>query len=162
MSNDNSMEKLSFQDFIELCELNIDKKYVKECIEIAKNQDCIFVSGIIMEQDYTSSLYSLRLEIAKDIKRRSESYLQDFEDCVINLKNSSSLLLGITSIYGNESHFMIFYEPGTKVILGVLKSDSDLITVENFNTETINMGYSSDAEKYSKGILIRDWKKLKL
>lgn len=152
------MEKLTFQKFIELCELNIDKKHIKDCIEILRNQDCIFVSGIIMEQDYISSLYNLRLEIAKENNHRSDSYIQDFEDCVFNLKNSTSIFLGITSIYSNKHHFMIFHEPEIKVILGTLKSNSDLNSVENYNTETINSGYSSNAEKYSKGVFIHDWK----
>jgi hypothetical protein len=55
---------------------------------------------------------------------------------------------------------LIFYEPEEKKILGVLKAgrSSTLQSLEDNADQTINQGYSSSLQKYSKGALVKDWK----
>ena len=156
------MKKLSFQDFKELCKLNMNKRHIVECMDTIKNADCLFHSGIVMPKDQISSLYNLRLQIAKEKNSLSEDYIRDFEDCVSQLKLSTSKELAITTLYGESEAFIIFYEPETKIILGVLKpiNSMGLKKMEENNTETITKGYSSSFEKYSRGVFIKNWNKL--
>jgi len=154
------MEKLTFQQLNDICNLNTDKKYVADCLQILKHQDCIFETGIIMPHDQIASLYSLRFDNAKEAGKLSNDYLMDYKICVDQLDKSKSDFLGITSIYSDNFSFLVFYEPGSKMILGVLKSKNTfgIKSVEENATDTINKGFSSSAEKYSKGTFIRDWK----
>ena len=154
------MNKLSFHELNIMCDLNIDKKYVSDCLQILKNEECIFESGIVMVREHIASLYSLRYDNAKEAGKLSDANLNDYKNCVINLNNSKAEFLGITTIYSENNSFLIFYEPEIKLILGILKSDCllDLKNLEENQTDTINKGYSSNAERYSKGKFIRDWK----
>lgn len=154
------MEKLTFQQLNDICHANADKKYVADCLQIVKHQSCIFETGIIMPHQYIASLYSLRFENAKKSGKLSRDYLMDYEICVDQLNKSNSEFLGITSVYSDNFSFLIFYEPYNKIILGVLRSNntSGLKGVEENATETVNRGFSSNAEKYIKGVFTRDWK----
>jgi hypothetical protein len=154
------MDKLSFQELNSICDLNIDKKYVIDCQQILKNEECIFESGIIKSREHVAELYSFRYNNANEGGKLSKTNLNDFKNCVTNLNNSKAEFLGVTSIYGANNSFLIFYEPDRKIILGILKSNNlfDLNKLEENQTATVQKGYSSSAEKYAKGKFIRDWK----
>lgn len=143
-----------------MCDSNANEKYVEDCIHVLKYDDCLFHSGIVMPQDHIASLYSLRLDIAKESGNCSETYLNDFGKCVQKLNESKSNLIGLTWINGSDNSFLMFYEPATKIILGILKSENPvgLKASEEYATDTVNRGNSSEAEKYSKGKFIRSWK----
>jgi hypothetical protein len=156
------MDKLSFKAFNELCQLNLDKKYVRELIEIVTHSDCYFHSGIVMPQDHIASLYKLRFEIAKETGKKDEDYLNDFERTVSNLQDSKSKESGITWLdTGTNGSYLIFYEPDHLNILGVLKvtakSTSRQQSTEMGNTDTDMKKYSSGRQKYSKGVLVEEW-----
>lgn len=153
------MYNFSFRTLENLCIKNIGSNYVHECLDIQKNSDCIFHSGIIGTKDHIATLYNLRFEIAKELNSFTDNYLRDFENCVFNLKNSTSKDLGITILYSEYNCFIIFYEPYTETILGVLKGDNPegLKKIEINNLATISKGYSSGIQKYSKGQLVETW-----
>jgi hypothetical protein len=153
------MDKLSFKAFNELCQLNLDKKYVQELIEIITNSDCYFHSGIVMSQDHIASLYKLRFEIARETGKNDADYLKDFESTVSNLQDSKSKELGITWLdTSHNGSYLIFYEPDHLNVLGVLKfkakSTSNEQSTEEDNSNEINKGHSSGCQKYSKGVLV--------
>jgi hypothetical protein len=154
------MDNLTFQEFNILCNLNIHKKHVIDCLQILNNEDCIFHSGIIMSKDHISSLYSLRFGIAQQSGKLSDEYLNDFKYCVANLDSSKSELLGLTFFFSDKGSYLVFYEPDTKVILGILKSESsrNIKSIEENTADAISKGHSSSAEKYSKGRIIKNWK----
>jgi hypothetical protein len=154
------MDKLTFQEFNILCNLNSDKKHVIDCIKVLNDEDCIYQSGIIMSKDHIASLYSLRFDIAQQSGKLSDEYLNDFKYCVASLDSSKSEHLGLTTICSDKGSYLVFYEPDTKVILGILKSENSLNikSIEENTTEAINKGHSSSAEKYSKGRFIKNWK----
>jgi hypothetical protein len=141
------MDKLSFKDFEELCEANMDKRHIDECVDVIKNNECLFFPGIVMPNSHIASLYALRLEIAKENNKLGDEYIDDFEDVVANLKKSTSKDLAITSVFGERHGYMIFYEPVTKRILGAIKSkvDNGLIKQDN-----------SSFKRYFKGVLMED------
>ena len=156
------MDKLQFKVFNELCQLNLDKKYVQELIEIITNSDCYFHSGIVMPQDHIASLYKLRFEIAKETGKKDEDYLNDFEKTVSNLQDSKSKELGITSLdTDHNGSYLIFYEPDHLNILGVLKrttkSTSNEQSTEEDNSNVIIKWHSPGRQKYSKGKLVEEW-----
>ena len=115
------MEKLSFLDFTRLCELNVQKKYVSECLNYIKNEDCLYRTGIVMPYDRTLSLYQLRLKIAKDSDKADPNYILDFEGIVQNMEQVRSESVGITTLFANEFSYCIFYEPKGLLILGILR-----------------------------------------
>lgn len=117
------MDKLTLDTFIELCQLNKDKKHVQELCEITRNSECYFEPGIVMPQDHIASLYKLRLGIAKEHRKFNDDYIDDFERSVLNMQKSTSKNLGITWVNTeNDGSYLIFYEPDRLNIMGVLKS----------------------------------------
>ncbi|THU36938.1 hypothetical protein FAM09_18415 [Niastella caeni] len=147
------MDKLSFKAFNELCQLNLDKKYIQELFEIITNSDCYFQPGIVMPQDHIASLYKLRLNIAKDHGKFDDDYINDYEITVSNLQESKSNELGITWLdTDNNGSYLIFYEPDQLNILGVLKAKrtSDEQSTEKDNNDAVNKGHSSGCQKYLK------------
>ncbi len=147
------MEKLSFEGLQKFFELNLDKKHVSDAIKIIDSSDCLFFPGIITPQKHMASLYSLRLEIAKERSTLGLEYLSDYEKTVANLSTSSSESLGLAGVYSNSNSFLIFFEPETRKILGVLKSTSNEHTIAMMNSPDEGEGF----EKYSKGQLVKEW-----
>jgi hypothetical protein len=117
-----AMDKLSFKAFNELCQLNLDRKYVQEIFELIINSDYRFEPGIVMPQDHIASLYKLRLTIAKDHGKFDECYINDYELTVSNLQESKSKELGLTWLRTEHYSYLIFYEPSPPNILGILKA----------------------------------------
>ena len=124
-------DKLSFKQFNQLCDQNSEAKYVNECIDIIKNKECLFHPGISSPYDRALSLYELRLSIAKDGNRHDVNYLADFEALVENIRNKKSDYIGITSISGNDFSYLVFYEPNSQLILGILRGVSSMTDTEN-------------------------------
>jgi hypothetical protein len=151
-------DKLSFKQLNQLCNQNLEAKYVNECIDIIRDTECLFHPGISSTYDRALSLYELRLKIAKDGNRQDISYLADFEVLVENIRNKKSDYIGITSIYGNGFSYLIFYEPNSQLILGILRAVSSMTDAENLATEHVASGLTSGMEKYSKGLFIRNWR----
>ncbi|HYO20788.1 MAG TPA: hypothetical protein VER36_00190 [Flavisolibacter sp.] len=152
-------EHLTFHKLVRLCQLNNEKKYVTKCLSLLENEVCIFNSGVVLPQEKVASLYDFRLQNKKRDEKFDNRLLNDYENTVACLKNSKSLNLGITMIFGEAYSFIIFYEPDAENILGILKSktSSSLKSIEENATETVNNGLSCGSEKYNKGILIRKW-----
>ena len=152
------MEKLIFQQLNFLCDSNVSEKYMLEILQILKNEDCIFIKGIIESRSHIASLYSLRYDMAKkENKKLTSEQLKDYENCVIKLKNSNANFAGITSVHSNLNSFLIFFEPDSKTIFGVLKSKSStgIENLEDQEAENVKKGFSSNLEKYSKGCFVR-------
>ncbi|MFC0776370.1 hypothetical protein [Terrimonas alba] len=154
------MSKISFSSFLKLCELNSGEKYVEEVLYTIRNSECLFHPGIIMPNEHIASLYKFRLENAKESNRLSKDALNDYENTVSALLSTKSTDLALATLYSDEYGFVVFYEPLSKKILGVLKSknNSTLHAMEEHNTDTINQGLSSGFQKYSKGEFVKDWR----
>ncbi|GAA4731072.1 hypothetical protein [Flavisolibacter ginsenosidimutans] len=115
---------LTFETLDTICQLNIDKDYVADCLKIMREEKCFFFDGVVLPQEHTASLYRLRLEIKKDNKNPNHQLITDWEKAVVNIENSKSRNIGLTSIIGEVDNFLIFYEPFTRKILGVSKTKS--------------------------------------
>jgi hypothetical protein len=154
------MSKISFTGFLKLCELNSGEKYVEEILYTIRNSECLFHPGVIMPNDHIASLYKFRLENAKESNRLSKDALNDYENTVSALLTTQSKDLALATLYNDEYGYIVFYEPVTKKILGVLKSKnpSTLQDMEEHNTATIDQGLSSGFQKYSKGELVKEWR----
>ena len=145
-----AMRGISFIELQELCELNLDKQHVSCAFGTINNSDCLFFSGIIMPQKHIASLYKLRFENAKERSLLDQEYLSDYEKTVANLNTSRSENLGLAGVYSIKNDFLIFFEPDTKKILGILKSKPNDHTLEM----VANPNKVSSFGKYSKGILV--------
>ena len=75
-----------------------------------------------MPADHISSLYALRLRIAKKSGRLGSDAINDYEKTAMNLQDSKSKELGIIWVYTDHISYLVFYEPDNGKILGVLKS----------------------------------------
>ena len=154
------MNNPTFQRFLEMCELEATKKYISELLSIIKNSDCIYNSGIIMPRDHILNIYKVRLEIAKESKRLSVEEILDFSNCVKNIEETDSENIGIVNLTAENNLYMIFYEPSQKKIVGIIRFNQidAMKNSEIYNDDTIEKGYSSKSEKYSKQNLIKSWK----
>lgn len=153
------MNKPTFEGFIEICELNANEKYISELLKIAKELDCIYSSGIIMPHNHILNIYTLRLKIAEENKHLSENEILDFKYSVNTMSKSNSVNIGILNLQTEHNLYMIFYEPKPKIVIGIIKftKTESLKNIEDYNDEIIRKGYSSSAQKYSKGKLIKEW-----
>ena len=153
------MLPISFKDFQTLCELNLQKRYMAECLDIVINSDCLFHPGNIMPRERISDLYQTRLKIAQSQKELTRDYLQDFEQVVLNLTNSSSKDLALSSLYSDQNDYIVFYEPEKKFVLGVLKFNrgNSLQATEEYATSIVEKGLSAGFKKYSKGVYVKSW-----
>lgn len=151
------MKNISFTDFGQLCENSRDRKYITEIIEVIQNSVCLFHPGVVLPNKRIADLYQFRFEIAKERNKESPERLNDFKNTVAQLQKTESEFLA-TAILQSEIHFFfIFYEPETKIILGVLKSDSLLIDTESNIQDQLQKGLTVGFQKYFKGELIKDW-----
>lgn len=144
---------LLFETLDLICQLNIDKDYVADCLKIMRKEKCFFFDGVVMTQDHTASLYRLRLRIKKDDKNSDQQLIADYEKAVVNVENSDSKYIGLTSIIGEVDGFTIFYEPFAKKILGILKMKSSDVfqNLEKKSKEKDIYGLGG-FEFYNKGI----------
>lgn len=147
-----------FSQFRNLCIANSNGKYVSQLLSIISDQDCIFNPGIIAPSEQTASLYKLRLNVQKDHGHAGKEYLDDYENLVIALENSSSAETGICWLTTNLASYTVFFEPEGK-ILGILayQNSETLSSCETDIDDSILLGHSSAAEKYSKGVLVKKW-----
>src|SRR5882762_2101630 len=115
------MNNLSFLKFNQLCKLNAEKKYVRECIDCIENEDCLYHCGTVMPAGHVLSTYSLRLEIAKGRDVADQDYINDFVQIVESIKNVKAENIGIADLYRSNFFYLVFYEPDDLVIIGILK-----------------------------------------
>ena len=121
-----------------------------------KNEDCLFHRPVVAPYEKMLSLYSLRLQIAKDAARQTEEYISNFEDIITNIGNNKSENIGVAMLSGDGPGFAIFYEPEKQLILGVLKGTKDISMAEREShiMESLSKGATSAAVKYSKGTFV--------
>lgn len=152
------MSKLSFTALKELCDHNLDKRHIQEINETIKSE-CLFHPGIVMSAIDFANLYKTRFELAKN-KGLNKDYLNDFELVVSQLLNSQSAELALVTLYNDQFGFIVFYEPLTQTVLGVLKSQNQLGLrgIEKHNDEKVRQGISSGFQKYFQAELIQEWK----
>lgn len=83
------MNKISFQEFKDMCILNVRKKYAKNILNLMNEKVYTFHSGIIGEQKYLSALYETRLKIAKESSKLNELEIKDYSElCKSNEKSN--------------------------------------------------------------------------
>lgn len=128
-------------------------------LDIIYNGDCIFYPGIIMSRTQISSLYRLRLEIQKDHESAGNEFLNDYENAVVAMENSQSKEIGICSLITDQESYLVFSEPKEGKIAGIIKTQysGSIANCETEIDESIRRGYTSDAEKYTSGILVKKW-----
>ncbi|MFT3678030.1 MAG: hypothetical protein QM781_19215 [Chitinophagaceae bacterium] len=151
-------KRIGFSQFRNLCISNSSRKYVLQLLDIISDQDCIFNPGIIAPREQTASLYRLRLNVQKDHGYTGKEYLGDYEDTVTAIENSSSAETGICWLSADQAGYVVFFEPEENKILGILnyqKSENLDLSGTNID-DSILQGHSSAAEKYSKGMRVKN------
>jgi len=118
------MKGIPFQEFKNMCILNIKKKYSKGILNLLNEEVYTFHSGVIGEQKYLSALYETRLKIAKKSNKLSELEIKDYQNCVTQMKKTTSEKIGICSLYTQNYSFLIFYVSPNLALLGILKFES--------------------------------------
>ncbi len=115
------MAKLTLEELQEMCNLNLDKKHVRDVLETITSSEFQFHPGIVQPQSRMASLYKLRLDIVKEKGVSDFDFLDDYDNAVSNLQKSHSESIALTSLFVQGGGFIIFYEPDTKMIMGVIK-----------------------------------------
>lgn len=118
------MKGIPFQEFKNMCILNIRKKYAKNILNILKEEVHTFHSGIIGEKEYLSALYATRLKLAKKSSRLSELEIKDYQNCVTQMKKATSEKIGICSLDTQNYSFLVFYVSPNLELLRILKFES--------------------------------------
>lgn len=116
---------ISLEAFIQIVEKNTARKYVKECLYLIRRYPEAFNAGITMPYADTYSLYTLRLRIAKE-KNATSEFIHDFEQLIEEMGLLQAEKMGISwidlmrSADGVIFSYMIFYEPDSEHVLGIL------------------------------------------
>lgn len=118
------MKEILFQEFKNMCILNIKEKYSKDILNLLNEEVHTFNSGIIGEKEYLSALYATRLKIAKKSSGLSKLEIKDYQNCVTQMKKTTSEKIGICSLYTQNYSFLIFYVSPNLKLLGILKFES--------------------------------------
>lgn len=115
-----------------------------------------------MPRTQMSSLYRLRLEIQKDHESAGNEFLNDYENTVVAMETSQSKEIGICSLITDQESYLVFSEPEEGKIAGIIKTQysGSIANCETDIDKSIRRGYTSDAEKYTSGILVREWQHL--
>lgn len=154
---------MDFKDTIENLKAQSDNPLVAECLESMINEDVLFNGGFTQDKQKLSSLYSLRLNMAKDLNRDKfkKDELKNWEIAVNSLNKSSCEELRLNWVHSEQKTFMLYWDASTDKLeaLFYLYSKSSMTEQELNNDKIIEQGYSVSSVKYAKGTRVKDWKK---
>lgn len=131
-----------------MCNLNLQERYVNECLLKTENEECIFFSGVVLPQHYAASLSDLRLDSVRHIRTLEDWQIDDIAHCVEERK-STEATIGIADIFFDTVRYTFFYEPASKKVLGIYKYFGESLKHEE------KTDYKS---KYFKRTFFGNWK----
>ena len=153
---------MDFEKTVQKLKLERDNSIAKECLNEMLNGEVLFNPGFEQEKEQLTSLYSLRLNMAKDLNKDKfkEDELSNWELAVKNLKRSSALRLELNWVSSEFKHFMMFWDCSSEQLVGIfyLYPNRDIKKQEEYNLQIIEKGFSVSSIKYDAGQFIKDWK----
>ena len=154
------MDSLSFQDFESLCLKNKQVKHVQEISQYILNSECIYSPGSLMPRKHMIEVYSDRLKMAKEKIVESSYDLIEFDQLVSNITNSKSNEIGFTMFHTNDFSSLVFYEPDTNLVLGILRAtkNNNLSFIEGNYEDQKQMDISLFSTKYLKRNIVKEWR----
>ena len=105
-------------------------------------------------------VYSDRLKMAKEKIVESSYDLVEFDQLVSNMTNSKSDEIGFTMFHTDNFSSLVFYEPDTNLVLGILRAskNNNLRLIEANYEGQIQMGIHLYSTKYLKGNIVKEWR----
>ena len=153
---------MNFDDTIHNLNLEKDNSIAQECLNAMLNQEVLFNPGFEQEKEQLTSLYNLRLNMAKDINKDKfkEDEISNWESAIENLKNSSAKTLVLNWVRSEFRHFMMFWDYDTERLAGIfyLYPKSSIKKQEEYNEDIIERGFSVSSIKYNSGRMVKNWK----
>lgn len=150
-------KEIQLTDLIKL--LQVKSTIALECLHSIQNETILFNAGIKKDKVELTSLYKLRLEIAKDNSKFQIDEIASWETAITILEASKSVALFLSRITSERKTYFIFSDTTTKELEAIyfLNNSSSIEEQERNYDQIIEKGYSVSTIKYDKGEEIRCW-----
>ncbi|WP_445710935.1 hypothetical protein [Flavobacterium sp.] len=150
-------KEIQLTDLIKL--LQVKSTIAFECLHSIQNETILFNAGIKKDKVELTSLYKLRLEIAKDNSKFQIDEIASWETAITILEVSKSVALFLSRITSERKTYFIFSDTTTKELKAIyfLNNSSSIEEQERNYDQIIEKGYSVSTIKYDKGEEIRCW-----
>ncbi|CAM4085164.1 MULTISPECIES: hypothetical protein [Flavobacterium] len=148
---------------IQLTDLNkllqVKSTIAMECLHSIQNETILFNAGIKKDKVELTSLYKLRLDIAKDNSKFQKNEIASWETAITILEASKSVALFLSRITSERKTYFIFSDTTTKKLEAIyfLNNSNSIEEQERNYDQIIEKGYSVSTIKYDKGEEIRCW-----
>ncbi len=153
---------MNFENTIKNLKLEKNNSIAQECLNEMLSRQVLFNPGFEQEKEQLTSLYDLRLNMAKDINKDKfkEDEISNWESAVENLKKSAAKKLVLNWVTSEFKHFMIFWDYDSERLAGIfyLYPKSSIKEQEEYNSDIIKRGFSVSSLKYDSGQMIKKWK----
>jgi hypothetical protein len=153
---------MTFENTIHNLKLEKDNSIAQECLNVMRNGEVLFNSGFEQEKEQLTSLYSFRLNMAKDLNKDKykADEISNWELAIKNLKTCSAKKLELNWVSSEFKHFMLFWNCESEQLAGIfyLYPKRSIKEQEKHNSEIIEKGFSVSSIKYDCGRIIKEWK----
>ena len=150
-------KEIQLTDLIKL--LQVKSTIAIECLHSIQNETILFNAGIKKDKVELTSLYKLRLDIAKDNSKFQIDEIASWETAITILEASKSVALFLSRITSERKTYFIFSDTTTKELEAIyfLNNSNSIEEQERNYDQIIEKGYSVSTIKYDKGEEIRCW-----
>lgn len=157
-----SINAMNFEETIQNLKFEKDNALAQECLNEMLNGQILFSPGFEQEAKRLTSLYDLRLRMAKGINKSKfkDDVLSNWSIVVENLKNCSAKKMKLNWVRTESKHFMLFWNAESKKLTGIyyLYPEISIQQQEYNNQAYIQRGYSVESAKYINGKKVKSWK----
>lgn len=153
---------MDFEITIEYLKSYPETPIAVECLNSMLNQEILYNEGIRQEKQKLTSLYSLRLNIAKDLHKNiyKKEELENWENAIKDLKKSNCEKLLLNTIITERKIFFLFWDALSIKLEAIyyLNSKLSILDQELYNDNIVKKGLSVSSVKYKNGHRVKDWK----
>ena len=152
-------KKIQLNDLIKSLQDKANSTFAKECLYCIQNDTILFNAGIKKDKTELTSLYKLRLEIAKDNSKFQIDEIASWETAITILEHSKSVALFLSMVMSERKTYFIFSDVTTKIVEAIyfLQNATSIEEQEKNNDQIIEKGYSVSTIKYIQGEEVRRW-----
>lgn len=139
--------------------LQVKSTIAKECLNSIQNETILFNAGIKKDKTELTSLYKLRLDIAKGNSKFQIDEIASWETTITTLEASKSEALFLSIVTSERKTYLIFSDVSTKTVETIyfLYNSNSIEEQERNYDQIIEKGYSVSTIKYIQGEEVRRW-----
>ena len=146
---------MDFDDIVENLKSIEHDDIARSCLEEMTTSEVIFHPGLVQEKNKLTSLYSFRLQTAKEINRSEfkDDEVKSWEAAIESLQKSEANNLKLNCVSSNSKTYMLFWDDETDHLQGIffLYAKRSIKDQEKQLDYTIKRGLTVNSRKYKNG-----------